>query len=57
VLLVERVYMRREMYISLIMDRAHHGPLLIACPSGGTSIEDIAEQTPEQVRRIENLIN
>ena len=46
-LLVERVYMRREMYLSIVMDRASQSPLLIACPKGGTSIDEIADTSPE----------
>jgi succinyl-CoA synthetase beta subunit len=49
VLLAERVYMRREMYVSILLDRAYNGPVLIACPSGGTSIEDIAVSHPDQM--------
>ena len=49
VLLVERMYMRREMYISIMLDRAAGGPLIIASPAGGTSIEDVAHNTPELI--------
>ena len=49
VMLVERMYMRREMYISILVDRAAGGPIFIASPAGGTSIEDVAEATPELI--------
>jgi succinyl-CoA synthetase beta subunit len=49
VLLMERVYMRREMYLSIMMDRHYKGPVIVACASGGTSIEDLAEHSPELV--------
>lgn len=49
VMLVERMYMRREMYISIMLDRAAGGPVFIASPAGGTSIEDVAEATPELI--------
>jgi succinyl-CoA synthetase beta subunit len=49
VMLVERMYMRREMYISIMLDRAAGGPIFIASPSGGTSIEDVAHATPELI--------
>jgi succinyl-CoA synthetase beta subunit len=45
VMLVERMYMRREMYISIMLDRGAGGPIFIASPAGGTSIEDVAEVT------------
>ncbi|EQC28226.1 succinyl-CoA synthetase beta subunit [Saprolegnia diclina VS20] len=49
VFLMERVYMRREMYFSILMDRASNGPVLVASPAGGTSIEDVAHATPELI--------
>jgi len=32
------------------VDRSSGGPLIIACSEGGTSIEDLAESSPEKVR-------
>jgi succinyl-CoA synthetase beta subunit len=49
VMLAERMYMRREMYISIILDRTAGGPMFIASPAGGTSIEDVAAATPELI--------
>jgi succinyl-CoA synthetase beta subunit len=49
VMLVERMYMRREMYLSIMLDREAGGPLFIVSPAGGTSIEDVAEATPEKI--------
>ncbi|GAB5034857.1 succinate ligase [Nannochloropsis oceanica] len=49
VLLVERLYMRREMYLSIMMDRSTQGPVIVASPVGGTSIEDVAASNPEKI--------
>lgn len=49
VMLVERMTMKREMYISIMLDRASNGPVFIASPCGGTSIEEVAEATPEMI--------
>eukprot|EP00934_Nitzschia_sp_Nitz4_P005276 Nitzschia sp. Nitz4//scaffold141_size107518//20232//21819//NITZ4_004267-RA/size107518-augustus-gene-0.79-mRNA-1//1//CDS//3329536261//5266//frame0 len=49
VFLMERLYMRREMYLSIMMDRATQGPLMVASPKGGTSIEDVAKTNPEYI--------
>ncbi|RHY07441.1 hypothetical protein DYB25_000898 [Aphanomyces astaci] len=49
VFLMERVYLRREMYFSILMDRASQGPVLVGSPAGGTSIEDVAHNTPELI--------
>mmetsp|Transcript_7655 Transcript_7655/g.17330 ORF Transcript_7655/g.17330 Transcript_7655/m.17330 type:complete len:451 (-) Transcript_7655:97-1449(-) len=47
VYLMERMYMRNEMYLCILMDRASGGPLLVGSPRGGTSIEDVAKIHPE----------
>ena len=49
VFLVERLYLRREMYISIMLDRSAAGPIIIASPRGGTSIEDVAATSPELI--------
>jgi succinyl-CoA synthetase beta subunit len=49
VLLMERMYMRNEMYLSILMDRASQGPLMVCSPKGGTSIEDVAKSNPEVI--------
>jgi succinyl-CoA synthetase beta subunit len=49
VLLVEKVNVKREMYLSIIMDRASGGPLIVVSPRGGTSIEDVAKSNPEAI--------
>jgi len=49
VMLAERVYIRREMYLSIVLDRASGGPMFVVCPIGGTSIEDLAVQQPELI--------
>ncbi len=49
VMLVQRQYMRREMYLSIMLDRAAGGPVFIVSPAGGTSIEDVAAATPELI--------
>lgn len=49
VMMVERMNVKREMYISIMLDRAAGGPIFIASPAGGTSIEDVAEATPELI--------
>jgi len=49
VYLMERVYLRREMYLSILMDRASQGPLMVGSPRGGTSIEDVAKSDPGSI--------
>jgi len=49
VMIVERLYPRREYYFSIILDRGAMGPLLIASAEGGMSIEDVAAENPDAI--------
>ena len=49
VLIRECFDLQRELYLSIILDRKSGGPLIVASPSGGTSIEDVAESNPELI--------
>ena len=51
VYLMERVPIRRELYLSIMLDRASSGSVIIASPVGGTSIEDVAAATPEKITK------
>jgi succinyl-CoA synthetase beta subunit len=52
VFVVEKLNLVREMYFSILMDRKSAGPVIVASPAGGTSIEDVAEATPELVFKV-----
>ena len=41
-----------EMYFAILLDRASGGPVIIACSEGGTSIEDLAEESPEKIVKV-----
>ncbi|CEL98573.1 unnamed protein product [Vitrella brassicaformis CCMP3155] len=45
----ERLYLRREKYFAILMDRSSGGPLMIGSAVGGTSIEDIAAKDPTAI--------
>lgn len=49
VMLAEKMTMKREMYLSIMLDRSANGAMFIASPAGGTSIEDVAEATPDLI--------
>lgn len=49
VYLMEKMNIQNEMYLSLLMDRASGGPVMVGSPSGGTSIEDVAASNPELI--------
>lgn len=51
-LIAKKMSFVAEKYFSIILDRASGGPLIIACSEGGTSIEDLAESSPEKIIKV-----
>jgi len=51
VLITERLYLRRETYLAIVLDRQTQGPVIIASPSGGMDIEQVAHDTPQNIFR------
>jgi succinyl-CoA synthetase beta subunit len=51
-LIAKKLKLAREMYLAILLDRKAAGPVLVACPEGGTSIEDLAEEFPDKIRKI-----
>lgn len=49
VMIVERLYPRKELYFSILLDRTSKGPLLVGSASGGMSIEDVAAEDPDAI--------
>jgi succinyl-CoA synthetase beta subunit len=49
VMLMERLYLRRETYFSITLSRDHNGPVMVGSPAGGMAIEDVAAATPELI--------
>jgi succinyl-CoA synthetase beta subunit len=47
VFVMQKMNIQKEMYLSILMDRASQGPLMVGSPRGGTSIEDVAASNPE----------
>ncbi|VDP20193.1 unnamed protein product [Soboliphyme baturini] len=51
-LLCKRLYLRREAYFSITLDRAFGGPVMIACKNGGVDIETVAAEDPQSIVKI-----
>jgi succinyl-CoA synthetase beta subunit len=51
VLVEEGVAIQKELYLSMLVDRASNGPVIICSESGGMEIEEVAAKTPEKVHR------
>lgn len=49
VMIVERLYPRREFYFAIMMERSYGGPVMLASSIGGVNIEEIAAETPEAI--------
>ena len=52
VLVETGVTIAREVYLSLVLDRAAGKPLMMASAAGGMDIEEVAANTPEKIVRI-----
>ncbi len=52
VLVEEGLQMSRELYLSLLLDRAAGKPVMMASAAGGMDIEDVAAKTPEKIVRV-----
>ena len=65
-MVAESVPIKRETYLSILMDSTTNGPvckiltilyiyilkLVVACPSGGVDIEEIAKKSPELILKV-----
>jgi succinyl-CoA synthetase beta subunit len=52
ILIEEGLQMQRELYLSLLLDRAAGKPVMMASAAGGMDIEEVAEKTPEKIVRV-----
>jgi succinyl-CoA synthetase beta subunit len=50
-LVEEGLKISRELYLSLLVDRATHTPLFMASTAGGMEIEEVAKDRPESILR------
>ena len=49
VMIAEAINITKETYFSILLDRKHLGPVMVASPDGGMDIEAVAEKTPERI--------
>ena len=52
VLVEKGLHMTRELYLSLVLDRAAGKPVMMASAAGGMDIEEVAASTPEQIVKV-----
>ena len=48
-MIAESIDIKREVYVSIVMDRDSNGPVFVVSPKGGVDIEKVAEETPEAI--------
>ena len=51
-LIEEGLQMTREMYLSIVLDRAAGKPVMMASADGGMDIEEVAAKTPERIAKV-----
>ena len=51
-MVAEAIDITRETYFCILMDRESNGPVLVASPDGGVDIEEVAEKTPDRIKKI-----
>lgn len=49
VMVVERLYIRREYYFAITMERGYGGPVLVGSSQGGVNIEEVAAENPSAI--------
>ena len=49
VLVEEKLQIKSEYYLSVVLDRSEKKPIIMASMSGGVDIEEIAQKTPEKI--------
>jgi succinyl-CoA synthetase beta subunit len=52
VLIEEGLQMTRELYVSIVLDRASGKPVMMASAAGGMDIEQVAAKTPDQIVKV-----
>lgn len=52
VLIVEKVDIRKEWYLSVMLDRENKCPLIIFSAAGGMEIEEVARTRPQEVKKL-----
>jgi succinyl-CoA synthetase beta subunit len=50
--LAERLFIRRETYFAILMDRAYNGPVIIGSSKGGSDIETLSAEHPDAIFKI-----
>jgi succinyl-CoA synthetase beta subunit len=49
VLINKGITINDEKYFALLLDRSHNGPVMVGSRKGGMNIEEVAEETPEEI--------
>jgi len=55
-MVAESLNFDRELYLAILMDRASNGPVLVASPKGGMDIEQVAEEDPNAIFKVQSSV-
>ena len=56
VLIVERLFNRREYYFAIAMERSFGGPVFVGSASGGMDIEAVAREDPNAIIKVFDVV-
>ena len=51
-LVEEKIYLDKELYLGVTIDRLNYKLVIIACTEGGMDIEEVAKRFPDKVKRL-----
>ncbi len=51
-MVAEALDLSRETYLAIVLDRSFQGPVLVGSPEGGVDIEEVAENNPEKIFKV-----
>jgi succinyl-CoA synthetase beta subunit len=51
-MVAEALDISRETYFAIVLDRDHDGPVMVGSPVGGMDIEEVAENQPDKIFKV-----
>jgi len=49
IMVAHALNIKQELYLAIVMDRDHNGPVIVSSPRGGVNIETVANENPELI--------
>mmetsp|Transcript_32848 Transcript_32848/g.32541 ORF Transcript_32848/g.32541 Transcript_32848/m.32541 type:complete len:434 (+) Transcript_32848:14-1315(+) len=52
VMVAEKVSLKRELYLAILLDRKYGGPVIVISSKGGMDIEEVARKEPQEIHSV-----